>query len=84
MIADVREVSMAREYRLFIVDARASADTFRRSLCIRNAGWPGFSARRGGWRAVQPLTDLRRNEFRAPVGARDSDQEAARSRRSRR
>ena len=32
MIADAREMSMVCENRLFIVDARASADTFRRSL----------------------------------------------------
>jgi hypothetical protein len=33
MIADAREMSMVRENRLFIVDARTSADTFRR--CYR-------------------------------------------------
>jgi hypothetical protein len=32
MIADARERSMVRENRLFIVDERASADTFRRSF----------------------------------------------------
>ena len=32
MIADAREKPMVRGNRLFIVDARASADTFRRSV----------------------------------------------------
>jgi hypothetical protein len=32
MIADALEMSMVCENRLFIVDARASADTFRRSF----------------------------------------------------
>jgi hypothetical protein len=32
MIADAREMSMVRGNHLFIVDARASADAFRRSV----------------------------------------------------
>jgi hypothetical protein len=32
MIAAVREMPREREIRLLIVDARASADTFRRSM----------------------------------------------------
>jgi hypothetical protein len=32
-------MSMVRGNHLFIVDARASADAFRRSLSVRNAGY---------------------------------------------
>ena len=43
MIAGVREKPMVRVNRLFIVDARTSADTFRRSLgcekCVSNFGF---------------------------------------------
>jgi hypothetical protein len=38
MIANAREMSMVCENRLFIVDARASADTFRRSLKCEKCG----------------------------------------------
>jgi hypothetical protein len=38
MIAGAREMSMIRGNRLFIVDARASADTIRRSLKCENCG----------------------------------------------
>ena len=38
MIAGVRERSMVRVNRLFIVDSRASADTFRRFLMSERCG----------------------------------------------
>jgi hypothetical protein len=53
MIADAREMSMVCENRLFIVDARASADTFRLSLKCEKCGShsPAISWDQRAWSA---------------------------------